>query len=1505
MQTKRRRLVAETADDLQQILFGEPADDDNQDNQEPPSAEFDTIVPAHKEVPEGSEPFSDSDRDSMDEFIVRDTNEDREHRFIQSYSDRYGDDVAESLNDVIAIFGDLRILDIYSQGESGRLKRLVDPVKSIESRFSPEEVASQLASSRDEVILRTDVPERTQEELGTELSLEAVEAFEQGVLSDGLEREWNIESHWVYACLRELYAQREKAKSDWTLWTPVKPADPDVKEHEIKQDHSAVTEDQYRKDVIKRIHVLLRDMKGRAMDPLLIWNSMARAKYWWYLNQEDMQGVKTLDLEWTKLWAKFKHIEERVKKSLDQTAAFLRSHHSSEAEDAPSTIQVALASNLEGDLTKLLVELSSLVSPEGMNAEFNETLDDITATISGEVEPVIKFLFAASAGEGSRKLPTGGSALMISSLISHKLHESLIPLLTLSPQELGENLSIGAKIHKGPFAGTAAPEPGNEIPMLQSGLVEYLSSTLAGNLKVRKWFRREFRSRAVVFTHPTNPDSVQVNRRFYAVRRVGGRPAESFLGTEAFLAVLHLVSVGEISMNIASMHENRLVVEGFEDIPEGIARAVEKRVVHQGLDSRTSDDFEEGFDETFIKNADSLNRLSKNPKSQAADILLTSDPLLADILYYMTPDVKDTNLWVSELRVQLARAVASKLYRAMKAELLSKLTKDTYSVCSRKVASAFGELIRMRPFEVRKMINSEWSNDERIAREIVRRKMGLFTAMGVVVERLVNGFRAHLAVVNHRGDLIDSLTLSSLFGGPETKRETDRTRIAAVLKRHLVSLVVVGADDRKARIAYNELKTITSNVYNDGDEIWNELKGPSVQFGDLLVSSRVGKSSGNRELNECMQVAISIARFHQSPIAETLSLWSDLGPDENAALTIPVHELQAFVPKPILERAFAYIIVSVVANMGVDLNDCAASHCRRSVLKFVPGLGPRKARALLEAADAHLRGIDSSSDESRMARFEQILGSRVFKNAQPFLSLVPDCDKVALALRENGSSSDSGESEGEDKIDHSYDSKWFGVPNKIVKEVAHGYDWREFCRFSKDCWPVALALLEQWRHSSSSSPASVFCKFLGDYDAYGKISKEVDLDAFADAIFKSEDVPAHLIDHEIESGSLKMSARTVIEELVAKQLEQPFGDSITYNWTTISPLRLFYACMKESDFELNKWTVVTCTVAEIGSKDWIKLVDSNSNMEGWIQKNRNQYNVRFNVGDTVRCRISDIDYSKFSMSFTFELPSERDMEALTKWNPFLVVHESDSAYLKSLGKVEVASKPVLKARRIIKHESYFEIPHVAAVERLALAPIGDVVFRPSSSQPGQYFGMIKFMGTAESRDASKEDWIKVFRFTEGPSSRQASKTVFKLIDHNEEFEEFDQMKVLFVDKYLRNLAEIRGHPKFRSEHIDQVKNMIIAKLKTGTSHGSVVYSLVMDPRREFAGNALLLWASEPQKIYQDVIDVTNRGFKWWTKGPYPSLNSLLNWWKQGGYKERNSLIEDWKTQLSKRASPAS
>ena len=1674
MQTKRRRLVAETADDLQQILFGDMEEDIVPEGQES-TPEQQAVVPIAVPEPEDIEVFSDSDRDSMDEFIVRDTHDDREHRFIQSYSDRYGEDVAESLNDVITIFGDLRILDIYSRGETTKLKRIIPELKghALASQYDPEEVAAHYATSQDETILTTDCSERMQEEFGTAKCLETLAVFDEGIASESLEAEWAIEARWIYSVLREQSKTKDKSSSDWVMWNTLKLADPEaVVADPIPSEHTCVPKEDYKEDVIRRIHVALRDIKGRGFDPLYIWHSMTKAKYYWYINLEDLQSIQTLDAsEWPKLWVKYEAIDAKLSALMEELDSFMSTV---ELTEEPST-QFLLADNAKKDATSLVAELRTAVSEEGMSRNLSEVLDDITLSISAELEPVVRFVSVSAAlvvssppkspkGRAPRKTTAavggGSSSLVVATVIASKLNEALIPLLVLSPREVGENLSIGAKIHKGPFSGRMA-SPVVDASVVKSAavrlaLTELLTSTLASNVKVRRWFRQELYARATVCTHPTTA-SVSAYKRLYNVRRLCMRPVSDFFGTEAFLAIHSLVSLAELEVDIVVSNDGRIVVEGVHEMSDSLVKSLDSRILHGQREEAFLADDSEAVSEQLVRSAALLKEHSETRNlrniSRVSD-LLSEDPLLNDLLYHMTPDTNQgcEESWLRDLRIAIAKSVIARLYKSIKAEIHNRLLKDAYAVASRSCAESFSQIVRMKPFDPRplkvwygsqetdlKTLVNECS-DQRIVREYIRRRMGDFSVLSVVLEKLVNGFRTHCVVVNHRGEFAEAIALDALMssGTAYERKQADQDRITALVKSHFPSLVVIGVDDRKAKSAFMEIKKILGNIEYDREWEANKYLGSAqIAFGDMTIPSRVAKLETGWELSLPIRLAASLGRFQQSPIAETLSLKASI-------LTVPLHSLQSFVPRDLLLRSLDQTASRIVTLLGVDVNDCVTSASRRSLLEYVPGLGPRKARHLTQAVDAFARGLDGTGHkDTRPDRLESILGARVYRNAQPFLKLVPDSDRVAAVVIEeyaggtrryrrrqrsdsmssvsssaSSSSSDSSSSsyssmsssqsdveepmvdeQPETQQDERYkddngewkkreskatevstekemwyeddngewhkrvdiqdqsteewykdkngewkkqesnqaatntgkeewfkdaDGKWhkktsepvlarksiefsyFGIPNSLIPTILEGYSPLEICRFSRDCWAVAIEVLSMAGQSTHFAWQS-----LGDAHAYSSV-KSMNFSGLLDAMFDSSNLPAHLCDPEIDISATKAGARNLVTQLVVDQLESPFVTSIRYAWKEPSKQKIFFACIRESDAGFNKWTPVTCTITEVSDKWTIKAMELSTGLDGILTQGYDDYKTRYHVGDSVRGRISDFDFNKFSLSFTTQTIKEDEIASILKGQDYLVVRDSDFADLTTLGKVQVApemdaSRTLVKTRRIIKHESFFEIPHGAAVEKLVNAPIGDVIFRPSSSQPGQYMGMIKIMGPAESRDPSREDWIKVFRFTEAPSSRTVSKgpsgarkTVFKLVETNEEFDEFDQMKVLYVDKYLRLLRELRSHPKFKAGGIEQVKNTIMVRFKLAgkdmAPQDTVQYVLAQDDRREGAGNAVLIWAARGDKVYEDPIEITNKGFKYWTKGPYASITALLNWWKQGGYKERPLLMQVYRNQ---------
>lgn len=134
------------------------------------------------------------------------------------------------------------------------------------------------------------------------------------------------------------------------------------------------------------------------------------------------------------------------------------------------------------------------------------------------------------------------------------------------------------------------------------------------------------------------------------------------------------------------------------------------------------------------------------------------------------------------------------------------------------------------------------------------------------------------------------------------------------------------------------------------DEIeWEENK-PFVVFSNIKIPPIFARSKySNKYLKDFsipFKELISAARYMQSPLAETLNLWSE-NEEENALLKINFHPSQEQLSLKKLSNHFEMIIMEVVNKCGVDINTCLKYDHLSSPLQFICGLGPRKAKFLL------------------------------------------------------------------------------------------------------------------------------------------------------------------------------------------------------------------------------------------------------------------------------------------------------------------------------------------------------------------------------------------------------------------------------------------------------------------------------------------------------------------------------------------------------------------------------
>lgn len=220
---------------------------------------------------------------------------------------------------------------------------------------------------------------------------------------------------------------------------------------------------------------------------------------------------------------------------------------------------------------------------------------------------------------------------------------------------------------------------------------------------------------------------------------------------------------------------------------------------------------------------------------------------------------------------------------------------------------------------------------------------------------------------------VDAVTQRLLY-------EADLNKLKDLISRGDPSVVVI----LPKSIRCHELKIELSSIIEQIKK--TERIKPFVMWGLPNIPAAYASSSfSHREHPDLERVfleALSMARYLQNPLAETLNLWSE-NDGNNFILKLKLHERQHLVNKAKLRRALENVAVEVVNQAGVDINQTITCPKMLSVLGFVAGLGPRKAKNLVEM----VKSTSLGSIESRQEIAKVIGGRVIFTNAAGFLKI--------------------------------------------------------------------------------------------------------------------------------------------------------------------------------------------------------------------------------------------------------------------------------------------------------------------------------------------------------------------------------------------------------------------------------------------------------------------------------------------------------------------------------------
>ncbi|CAM9238997.1 unnamed protein product [Chrysoparadoxa australica] len=616
------------------------------------------------------------------------------------------------------------------------------------------------------------------------------------------------------------------------------------------------------------------------------------------------------------------------------------------------------------------------------------------------------------------------------------------------------------------------------------------------------------------------------------------------------------------------------------------------------------------------------------------------------------------------------------------------------------------------------------------------------------------------------------------------------------------------------------------------------------------------------EYDPALRAAIALARDVQDPLPGLAGMWSTMdsrGRFGEEMLHLRMHPLQKEVPKERLLRAYEQQMISAVNEVGVDVNLACEKVHQRSLLRFVAGLGPRKADALVQGVAQLSNAV--VSDRKQLLK---LLGPLVYTNAVGFLRVQP-----------------RGRLEGSEDL----------VPfdkTRIHPECYEKHHWaRQICAnaldVEQDDYIHAVAGIEDDSREvlESTLAANPSWDPASGPELKDKL-EELDLQQFA---------------AELESQG--QGTRLLQLEAIKEELRFPYLDRRTPK-TAPTDNELFEMLSGESDETLRPGMVVTCRITSAtagglrarieGSgglfafikmdcitddvlpmdEDPTSLVPVNAIREAVITSIRKE---RFEV--SLSLKKSDLMQNTEQWSHVWERPESLPPVDATYFNEAEAKKAYEAAQVqrqKSIlassakqAKRAVVGKSKMFSRSVI-HENFKNVTSTEAEAYLKDQALGDVLFRPSSKGPS-VLTMTWMWVEGDFKHLEVQEIDK-------PSNPRLLGT--KLRVKGEDYEDLDEILARWVAPCNDVVADMIDNSKFRTGNLEEVTELL-ANEKAANSRRIPYFFL----QHQCPGYFQL--AYQPvNKVKTETIEVTPSGLKM-RSTVHRNVRELTTWFKKNAH----------------------
>jgi len=786
--------------------------------------------------------------------------------------------------------------------------------------------------------------------------------------------------------------------------------------------------------------------------------------------------------------------------------------------------------------------------------------------------------------------------------------------------------------------------------------------------------------------------------------------------------------------------------------------------------------------------------------------------------------------WNQQRRQILQEACSRQLWRLGEQHIRQHLLQRSRDFITRQAQERLREMASVAPYTPEQMLKDE------------KRPMRIISIyLGEQDEP------TYACVLSKWGDVLDSLTLhflkSRASANPEAppgerasyaKKREDARRFQELLSHHQPLAIFIDASSTQAQRFRRDLE---ESVLNDFRHIRVEYSDP--QIGRIFMNSERSQFEF-KDYPKGLCHAISSGRYLLDPLAEMCAMWYfDSESHSNELLALNLARLQNAVPLEMMLKGLQQVLLEMVAAVGLDINKILQRPFLASEVQFVCGLGPRKAKALLDAL--RLRGhlgnrhdlLAAPPVDAELGGGPTIplMGPAVFQNCAGFLQVRRN---VAMEEKPAG------------RLQLLDSTRIHPESYKLAKQVV--YDALEVDEDEEDDDSKDLSRdqLEDYRHER-------FTKHLQDLmERSANQLDELDLDAFAQM--------------EEQSGRGK---KLYTLYMIKAELAAPFDwHKVLKDWKPLTPERLFTLLTGENDETLREGMPMAVRIGRIRDDGAFCQLDS-AELTGFVRWDRIAHDYPQDIaqnpsgrlhwlktvlqeGSTVQARVLRINKERCRVELSCHPDDVKSSRLERNWieknisdkDPYFRGHyeHEDERRLLNAGNEQKDAKRYLP--RNIIHPLFKNVGRDEALALLADRAPGEMVVRPATG----------------SLDALTVTW-KVhddvyfdFRIQEKEKPNPYELGAQLVID-GQTYEDLDQIQATFVEPMSRSATKLIDSPKFRFGPEAELDQMLRTDKSNEPSRIAYCFSVSARHPGMFAFSYL-----SSRTIHREYVVATPRGY---------------------------------------------